>query len=151
MKEKSNKYYESHPLELNVYLFFYVYVVVILIVANILPVKPQNYFLFLFIGLTAIPILLVKFTYGVSVSDKTMALFLRMPFKIILFKVNIQDIETIEETQIKNNPIYKRRRGYRVYCFKKEAGIKLTTRSGKVVIISGVNANEILKWIKNTV
>jgi len=60
-------YNETHSLEINKYLLFYVYVFAILIIANVLPVSQFTYFLFLFLGVAGVSLLVIKFTYTISI------------------------------------------------------------------------------------
>ena len=109
MQNKSTPYHETHPLRLNVYLFFYVYVFIVLIIANVLPVSTATYFLFLFLGVSAISILIIKFTYSISIKENLLELSIKIPFKITLFELKIEDIKSIEKTRPNPLPYFKRK------------------------------------------
>lgn len=143
-------YRETHVLPLNVYLIFYVYVFAVLMIANILPVSEVTYFLFLFLGITGISIFVIKFTYSVSIKENTIDLSIKIPIRVTLFKLKIEDIEGIEETKTDSFAhAGSLKKGDTVYFFKKKDGIKLTMLNGKIFIITGINADRIISRIKS--
>src|SRR5258706_9469347 len=91
-------YRETHSLEINRYLLFYIYVFTILIIANVLPVSQITYFLFLFSGILRIGILLIKFTYRITIKENALTLFIKIPFKVRFLNLKIEDIKNVEKT-----------------------------------------------------
>ena len=149
MKNKSIPYRETHPLSLNVYLFFYIYVFIILIIANFLPASTLTYFLFLFLGIAGIGILAINFTYSVSIKENKIELFIKIPFKMTLMKLEIEDIESIEEINIDpHTSPGQLLKGDIFYFFKNGDAIKIKMSNGKIFIVSGVNAEGIIKRVK---
>lgn len=149
MDNKYVPYIETHRLQLNVYLLFYMYVFVILLIANILPAFTGNYFLFLFLGIAGIAVLFIKGTYTILIKQNMLELSIKIIFKLTLLKLKIEDIESIEEVKIDSlscteKPIKKE---YTFHLFKKEDGIKLSMKDKKVFIISGINVNRLANRI----
>lgn len=151
MKNRNILYYETHPLGLNVFLLFYLYVFFVLIVANLLPITPMTYFLFLAFGIIGISILLVRYTYHISITENTIMLSIAIPFRILLLSLKIKEIRAIEETTI--NPLIHHAYGIKklmpfyTYIFNKGNGIKVTMHSGKIFIISSTSAHGIITRI----
>ena len=152
MKSRTLLYHEVHPLQLNVFLLFYVYVFFILTIANILPVLQLTYFLFLIFGIIGICILLVRYKYHISIKEKTIALSITVPFKIVLLNLKIKEIKTIEEIKA-DPPNYTSNRktqfkpNYTAYSFTSGTGIKLTMNTGKIFIVSSTQADQIIRYI----
>ncbi|MEO6328977.1 MAG: hypothetical protein ABIO55_08595 [Ginsengibacter sp.] len=151
MSNNYSSYHETHSLQLNVYLFFYVYVFAILIIANVLPAWQINYFVLLFLGIAGIGILVIKLTYSISIEENQIKLSINIPLKIILLKLKIEDIENAEKAKITplTYPQKRIEKNQILYFFKKEDAIKLTTLNGKVFIISGIDSGRIITRIKS--
>lgn len=150
MNDKSIQYRESHPLRLNVYLLFYVYVFAVIIMANVFPVSELAYFVFLFLGITGMIILVIKFSYSVSIRENTIELSIKIPFKVTLLKLKKEDIKSVEKTNL-TSPDYSlqhAKKGPIIFCFEKGEGIKITMLNGKIFIISGINAEQIINLVK---
>jgi hypothetical protein len=151
MINNSKQYKQIIPLPVNAYLFFYLYVFVLFIIANILPVSTINYFLFLFFGITGIIILLVKFMYTISIEENKGMLSIIIPFKIALLKLKIKDIKIAEQLTIdaltySGYGIRKSQAGC-AYVFNKGTAIKLTMKNGKIFIISCADPQEIITCV----
>lgn len=147
----NNKYFykETNTLNVNAFLLFYIYVFIIIIISNVVPRFSLYYFIFLFLGIAGTIILLIKFTYTIAINKNRIEFFIKIPFKIILFKERIADIKQIEKVK-SEDVIYSKilkRKNYNIYNFKKEEGIKLTTSVGKIFIVYGVNADQIIRQI----
>jgi hypothetical protein len=145
----SQPYRETHTLPLNVYLLFYVYVFVILVLANLLPAWQLNYLLFMVLGLTAISVLFIKFTYSVSVSDNRLAFSINVPFRVALLKLKIEDIINYERIEIGDIhfPVLTKKKRICNYLFRKEGGIIFRMRNENRIIISGFDAERVISII----
>ncbi len=149
MKNNSSDYIETNQLPFNEYLMFFTYVFFIIIIANILPVTTFTYFLFLAFGFTGIYILLVKFTYSIMINNSLIELLIKVPFKLSLLKIPINEIESIEEVQ-PDTPDYgdsRIKKNYRLYIFGNTNGIKITLLDGEVIIISGIKTKETINRV----
>ena len=153
MKNNSKMYYETQRLPLNVFLLFYLYVFFVLIIANLLPVSSFTYFLFLFLGISGICSLFIKFSTNILINEEVFRLSITIPFKLTLLKLKIKEIVFAEEVEINSNSyksqhhIKERKPYYKSYIFKKGKCIKLTMMNGKVFIISCRNSDGIISRI----
>jgi len=152
MKNKRILYSETHPVRLNVFLIFYIYVFVVLVGANLLPVSPVTYFLFFILGITGIFILLMRSKYFVLIKENEVILTLTTPFRISLLKLNISEIEAVEKIATHplsylNYGIKKMKPNCTAYLFNEANGVKLTMRNEKTFIFSCSNAGAIMARI----
>jgi hypothetical protein len=152
MNNRSVFYHKTYPLRLNVLLLFYVYVFIVLIIANLLPVSVLTYFLFLLFGIIGICILLVRYEYHILIKENTIFISIKIPLKISLLKLKIIEIKTIEEIDtgsiIDDRYRLKKLKGYYTsYLFDKGAGLRLTMKNGKIFIISCPDAGNIITRI----
>jgi hypothetical protein len=151
MTNNSKPYKQTVSLPINIYLLFYLYVFLIFIIANVLPVSTGDYFLFLFLGILGLSILLIKFTYSISIDINSGVLSITIPFKIALLKLKIKDIETIDQIIIDHDDYddygLKKSQACNAYVFNKGAGIKLVTKNRKVFIFSCSKPAEIVNYI----
>ena len=151
MSTKYKRYIEINSLPVNTYLLFYLYVFVIFIIANVLPVSDVNYFVFLFLGITGTSILLIKFRYRISINQNSLMLSIAVPFRVALLELKVKEIKTLEEvvvdpityrhTEIKNpNSSYS-------YVFNNGNGLKITMLNGKIYTISCTDSRSIVAWV----
>jgi hypothetical protein len=141
-------YRETNSLRLNTFLIFYLYVVAVIIIANILPVLPLTYFIFIFFGVVGICILLMKYHYQISLNKDSLMLAIKIPFKIVLLKLKVADIKTAEEINWNNYVsvlgITRIEAGYSAYIFNKKKQVKFTMKNGKIFIVSLDDPQKIL-------
>jgi hypothetical protein len=109
-------------------------------VANLSKVSTLTYFLFLFFAAIGIGFIISTFTYTISIEGNILELFIKIPFKIKLIKLHMEDIVKIEKVEFRLPTHYP---CYGNYLFKKQDGIKLTIMSGKIITISGVDIEQI--------
>jgi hypothetical protein len=151
MSNNNKPYKQTISFPVNIYLLFYCYVFVIFIIANVLPISTISYFLFLVLGIVGLSILLIKFTYSISIDRNSGVLSITIPFKIALLKLKLKDIETTDQIIIDHSNYdgygLKKSQACNAYIFNKGAGIKLVTKDRKVFIFSCSKPVEIINYI----
>lgn len=137
MKNETPLYYDVHGLPLNTSLLFYVYIFLIIIISNILPVSCYTYFFSFLLGISGILIFFIKPSGKLLISDNTLRLLLKSPFHLSLLTLKIHDITFAEEAEIyyKLDPYKLFFKNLRRLNSEEEKCIKLSTVDGKIYSI----------------
>lgn len=145
-------YFESHKLPLNNFLIFYVYVIFLFIIANIVKVSAANYVVFFLLGLPAIGLLFIRATYKISVRNNRLETSIKIFIKIVFQSLDINEIESLEELKKDdiNSPakIIKLKPLSLVYLNMPKA-IKVQTPGKKTYLISTANPEQLINFIKS--
>ena len=153
MKNKPGNYTESHNVSLNVFLIFYVYVMFILIAANIAPVSATGYFIFFLSGVAGLCLLFIRAAYKITVRNNILEISINIFSKIVFQRLDIKKIERVEEMRIKDVTssfkIEKNSSGSISYLIKIPKAIKVYMPGKKTYIISTANPDQLINLVKS--
>ena len=153
MKSKPIQYAESHNLSLNVFVIFYVYVIFILIVANILPVSAASYFISFLLGLIAFCILFIRVKYKITVRKNILEISIKFFIRIVFQRLDIKEVENIDElgiNDVKSSFETKKiKPGSISYLIKVPKAVKMDMSNKKSYIISTTNPDQLINLIKS--
>jgi hypothetical protein len=153
MKNEPGHYTESHNVSLNVFLIFYVYIMFILIAANLAPVSATGYFIFFPLGLAGLCLLFIRAAYKITVRKNILEISINIFSKIVFLRLDIKKIERVEELKIKDVTssfkIAKNSPGSISYLIKTPKAIKVSVPGKKTYIISTADPDRLINLIKS--
>ena len=153
MENKPGHYTESHNVSLNVFLIFYVYVMFILIAANIAPVSATGYAVFFLLGVAGLCLLFIRAAYKITVRNNILEISINIFSKIVFQRLDIKKIERVEEIRIKDVTssfkIEKNSPASISYLIKIPKAIKVYMPGKKTYIISTADPDHLINLVKS--
>ena len=149
---KTFQYQETHKLSPNVFLAFYGYVIVIITLANVVPVSAVSYSIFFILGLAGMGILFISAAYKLTVRDNILEISVTFFITIVVRRLNLNEVESIEQLTLRKDTssfeIKKSATGIS-YLTKIPTAVKLKMPGKKSYIISTIDPARLANLVES--